>query len=100
MKIPLTLSRLAVLAGISLLSQATASVTIDWVTVGNAGNAADPTTGYGAVGYIYPIGKYEVTNAQYGAFLNAKASTDSYGLYNPNMGSYGINRSGSSGSFT
>ena len=100
MKIPLTLSRLAVLAGISLLSQATASVTIDWVTVGNAGNAADPTTGYGAVGYEYQIGKYEVTNAQYGAFLNAKASTDSYGLYNPNMGSYGINRSGSSGSFT
>jgi sulfatase modifying factor 1 len=79
---------------------ASASVTIDWVTVGNAGNAADPTTGYGAVGYEYKIGKYEVTNAQYGAFLNAKAATDSYGLYNSNMSTYGITRSGSSGSYT
>ena len=87
------------LAGISLLCQASASVTIDWVTVGNAGNAAD-TTGYGAVVYEYQIGKYEVTNAQYGAFLNAKASTDSYGLYNTSMSSYGITRSGSSGSYT
>ena len=61
-------------------SLASASVTIDWGTVGNAGNAADPLTGYGAVGYDYKIGKYEVTNAQYGAFLNTAAQTDSYGL--------------------
>lgn len=72
---------------------------MDWVTVGNAGNAAD-TTGYGAVSYAYQIGKYEVTNAQYGAFLNAAAQTDSYGLYNTSMASFGITRSGSSGSFT
>ena len=53
-------------------SAATASpVTMDWVTVGNAGNAADPTTGFGAVDYEYRIGTYEVTNAQYAAFLNA-----------------------------
>lgn len=83
----------------ALALPATASVTIDWVTVGNAGNAAD-TTGYGAVSYEYQIGKYEVTNSQYGAFLNAKAPTDSYGLYNTSMSSYGITRSGSSGSFT
>ena len=99
MKLPSITRNLAVLAGISLLSQASASVTIDWVTVGNAGNAAD-NTGYGAVGYEYRIGKYEVTNAQYGAFLNAKASTDSYGLYSTSMSSYGITRIGSSGSFT
>ncbi|MFZ9936711.1 MAG: formylglycine-generating enzyme family protein [Luteolibacter sp.] len=99
MRISSITRKLVFLAGISLLSQASASVTIDWVTVGNAGNAAD-TTGYGAVGYEYRIGKYEVTNAQYGAFLNAKASTDSYGLYNTSMSSYGITRSGSSGSFT
>jgi formylglycine-generating enzyme required for sulfatase activity len=81
------------------ISSVSASVTLDWVTVGNAGNAAD-STGFGAVGYNYQIGKYEVTNAQYGAFLNAKAATDNYGLYNTNMSSSGITRSGSSGSFT
>jgi formylglycine-generating enzyme required for sulfatase activity len=81
------------------ISSVSASVTLDWVTVGNAGNAAD-STGFGAVGYTYQIGKYEVTNAQYGAFLNAKAATDNYGLYNTNMSSSGITRSGSSGSFT
>jgi formylglycine-generating enzyme required for sulfatase activity len=52
-----------------LIASASASVTIDWVTVGNAGNAAD-ANGYGAVSYNYRIGKYEVTNAQYGEFLN------------------------------
>ncbi|MEY4243206.1 MAG: hypothetical protein RLZZ245_791 [Verrucomicrobiota bacterium] len=49
---------------------ATATVTIDYISVGNPGNAAD-STGYGAVTYAYQIGKYEVTNAQYTAFLNA-----------------------------
>ena len=84
----------------ALITSASGSLTMDWVTVGNAGNAADPLTGYGAVGYAYKIGKYEVTNAQYGAFLNAKAATDSFGLYNSNMSTYGINRSGSSGIYT
>lgn len=84
----------------AFITSASATVTIDWVSVGNAGNAADPSTGYGAVGYNYRIGKYEVTNAQYGEFLNAAAKTDSYGLYNTNMASFGITRSGSSGSFT
>jgi formylglycine-generating enzyme required for sulfatase activity len=87
-------------AATALFTSASASVTMDWVTVGNAGNAADPLTGFGAVAYEYKIGKYEVTNAQYGAFLNAKAATDSFGLYNSNMSTYGINRSGSSGSYT
>lgn len=84
----------------AFITSASATVTIDWVSVGNAGNAADASTGYGAVGYNYRIGKYEVTNAQYGEFLNAAAKTDSYGLYNTNMASFGITRSGSSGSFT
>jgi formylglycine-generating enzyme required for sulfatase activity len=83
----------------SLIASASASVTMDWVTIGNAGNAAH-TTGYGAVGYSYQIGKYEVTNAQYGSFLNAAAQTDNYGLYNENMSSYGISRSGNSGNYT
>lgn len=79
-----------------------AEVTFDWATVGNAGNAAD-TTGYGAVSYQYRISKYEVTNAQYAEFLNAVATTDTYNLYNANMGSNdrgGIARSGSDGSYS
>jgi formylglycine-generating enzyme required for sulfatase activity len=69
-----------------------ASINMEFVTVGNAGNAADPTTGYGAVDYDYRIGKYEVTNAQYAAFLNAVDPTgsNSLALYNGNMaGNFG-----------
>jgi hypothetical protein len=91
---------LTLAASAVLITSASASVTMDWVTVGNPGNAADPLTGYGSVAYEYKIGKYEVTNAQYGAFLNAKAATDSYSLYNSSMSSYGITQSGSSGSYT
>jgi formylglycine-generating enzyme required for sulfatase activity len=100
---------LTLAASVVLITSASATVTIDWVTVGNPGNAADTadgdkfTTGvqrYGAVGYTYQIGKYEVTNAQYGAFLNAAAKTDSYGLYNSDMSNFGITRGGSSGSYT
>jgi sulfatase modifying factor 1 len=90
---------LAIAASGLLISSASATVTIDWVTVGNAGNAAD-TTSYGAVSYEYQIGKYEVTNAQYAAFLNAKASTDTYSLYSDSMATNGITRSGSDGSYT
>ena len=85
-----------------------AAITIDLVNVGNAGNAADPSTGstgshYGAVSYDYAIGRYEVTNSQYSSFLNAVAATDTYGLYNSNMGSAargGISQNGSIGSYT
>jgi formylglycine-generating enzyme required for sulfatase activity len=72
----------------ALITSASASVTIDYVSVGNAGNAAD-TTGYGAVSYAYQIGKYEVTNAQYATFLNAADPTgaNANGIYNANMGS-------------
>ena len=37
---------------------------IDFVVIGNAGNAADPTTGYGAVPYEYRMGKYEISKDQ------------------------------------
>jgi formylglycine-generating enzyme required for sulfatase activity len=96
---PSTVVANLVIASSVFISNVSASVIIDYITVGNLGNAAD-TTGYGAVGYEYQIGKYEVTNAQYAEFLNAKASTDSHGLYNSSMSSYGITRSGSSGSYT
>jgi len=90
--------RLALVVGLVVaLCGVAQAVTIDWVTVGDAGNTADDT-GYGAVGTEYRIGKYEITNAQYREFLNAKAAVgDSYGLYNTMMaGTYGgISRSGS-----
>jgi sulfatase modifying factor 1 len=78
------------------------------VTIGNPGNAPDTrvmldgTSGYGAVAYTYNIGVYEVTNAEYAAFLRAKAASDPFGLYEPAMaGPYGgIVRSGSPGSYT
>ena len=68
------------------------AVEIETVPVGNPGNSPD-NTGYGAVDYEYRIGKYEVTNAQYCAFLNAVApnGTDPYDLYSTDMAdsSYG-----------
>lgn len=95
---------LTLTAGGLLAQTASALITIDSVPVGNAGNAADPTTGYGAVGYDYGIGKYEVTLNQYCVFLNAVGATDTYGLYNTSMGadlnSRGISRSGVSGNYT
>ena len=91
------------LAGMTI-SNASALITIDAVNVGDAGNPNDPTTGFGAVGYNYGIAKYEVTLSQYTAFLNAVGATDTYALYNGNMGAYtptlGISRSGASGSYT
>ena len=70
-------------------TSAFAVLTMDYVSVGHAGNAADPTTGFGAVAYDYQIGKYEVTNAQYGVFLNAvdPGGTNTKDVYNANMGS-------------
>jgi formylglycine-generating enzyme required for sulfatase activity len=68
------------------------------VPVGNARNAADPTTGYGRVTEAYRIGKYEVTIGEYAAFLNAVATDDPAGLYHDAMAtdrtSAGIVRAG------
>ncbi len=82
---------LTMLLAVSGVAQAT--ITIDMVTVGNAGNAGEQRrlasgdlTYYGGVAYEYKIGKYEVTAGQYTAFLNSvAATTDTYGLYNADM---------------
>jgi len=90
------------LAGLSPLAASAAPIAISTVRVGNGGNASD-SNGFGAVAYEYNIGTTEVTNAQYAAFLNAKAKSDPLGLYNDGMGSNargGIARSGASGSFS
>jgi formylglycine-generating enzyme required for sulfatase activity len=83
----------------ALITSASAIVTMDWVSIDNANNAAD-TTSYGAVDHAYRIGKYEVTNAQYGAFLNAKGASNSGAIYNPGMTGTGITQTGSSGNFS
>ena len=69
----------------------------------NDANNSNDSYGYGGVNYEYVIAQYLVTNCEYVEFLNAVASTDTYNLYNTDMGSDargGITRSGSSGSYT
>ena len=71
-------------------SVASAEVVIEFVPVGNPGNAGElsglgaggygPDRICGAVDYAYNIGKYEVTAGQYCEFLNAVAATDACGL--------------------
>lgn len=55
------------------LSDIIRGIDIDFVTIGNAGNAGDTggEVGLGAVSYDYRIGKYEVTNAQWNSFTSA-----------------------------
>lgn len=92
----------------ALFPVAAGAVNIDLVTVGDPGNAPDPVNtnavpGIGSVAYEYQIGKFEVRNSEYAAFLNAVAATDTYGLYSTAMATDdrgGITRSGSSGSYT
>lgn len=99
----ISVAALAAVTGLAI-STASASITIPTVAIGNPGNAPDPLTGglYGSVAYTYNIGQTEVTNAQYAAFLNARAASDPFALYNTNMaGTFGgITRSGSDGSYT
>ena len=107
------LTNVTAVNGVSAASLANVNAAfMEFVRVGNPGNPndtadADSTTpglqNIGAVAAPYLIGKYEVTNAQYARFLNAVAATDPNVLYRPIMGSDargGIERSGTSGSFT
>jgi len=103
------MSRLCSSLLLSLLIAASASaVAMDWTPIGNPGNACDPRPGgcYGAVANGFSIGTYEVTNAQYAEFLNAKARADPLFLYdermgnNPSWSSGGIRRVGTPGSYT
>lgn len=74
----------------------------NFVLVSDTNNSTD-TSGFGNVSYNYYINKYEVTNQEYVEFLNAVATTDTYGLYINNMNLStlgGISRSGGSGSYT
>jgi formylglycine-generating enzyme required for sulfatase activity len=77
------------LAAAAVMPASAAPVVIDFAHVGNAGNAPDPQTGFGAVSYNYAIAKTEVTNAQYVEFLNATDPTgaNARALYNASMSS-------------
>lgn len=100
-----------VIAAVATLYAATAAagpLGMDFVTVGNPGNTGKFVSGtagsgtFGAVSSTFDIGKTEVNNSNYTAFLNAVAASDPYALYNTQMSNSigGITRSGSSGSFT
>jgi formylglycine-generating enzyme len=112
-----TFSVITSLLSLCLASASDAQTFMPTVRVGDVHNSADTriasdgTVGYGRVDYEYRIGKYEVTSAQYAVFLNAVASEDTHGLYNPQQsrtdayngffgtGGCGIIRSGESGSY-
>ncbi len=76
---------------------------IDLVEVGDPGNPPHPITQLGRVDYHYQIGRTEVTNEEYVAFLNAVASkTDPHGLFHPLMSSSergGVRRNGEEGNY-
>lgn len=88
------------------------ALTMETVPVENAGNTGEatgvsvggvgPDRISGAVGYNFRMGKYEVTAGQYAEFLNAVAASDTYNLWNSEMGfAFGcrITRSGTDGSY-
>lgn len=78
-------------------------MSIAMVRVGDPGNPQQVATHQGAVTYEYYIGTFEVSNSEYATFLNAVAATDTYALYNEQMGWRdwgGITRSGSSGGYS
>ena len=87
-------------AGADVLNMPAGQTSLQTVFVGDPGNAPDTLPGQagaGVVGYNYYMGTYEVTNAQYCQFLNAKLPdisdtslnannklpSDTYGLFNP-----------------
>lgn len=93
---------LAAMAAITPSLPASAAVAIEWVTVGNAGNASD-ATGFGAVTREYRIAHNETTIGQYAEFLNVAAKSDPYSLYSTAMtlgNVNGISQLGTPGNFT
>jgi formylglycine-generating enzyme len=65
------------------------TVAVALSNVGNQANSPDPNTGRGAVDHEYAIGTFDITEAQYTAFLNAVAQHDRYRLYSLKMATAG-----------
>jgi formylglycine-generating enzyme required for sulfatase activity len=84
--IPTILATIVVLAADSVqadvFNMPASQTSLQFVTVGDPGNAPDPATGdvYGSVAQAFQMGKYDVTVGQYCQFLNAVAATDTYSL--------------------
>ena len=69
-RLPRVFFSIAAAALLGSLAAPAHAVTIDWVTVGDPGNAADTApAGYGDVADAFQIMKYEFTNQQYADFL-------------------------------
>lgn len=100
----------AILVAVLLGWNTALAVTIPTVPIGNPGNTTDVRyidirhpNGVGGVTNPFRIGTTEVTNAQYVEFLNAVAGTDTFGLYNDDLGDFtfgGIIRAGTPGNYT
>ena len=88
------LAAAATSARANVFNMPSGSTSLSFVSVGDPNNPPDTTvmldgtSGYGSVSYVYQMGKYDVTMAQYTQFLNAVAKTDPYGLYNSGMATY------------
>jgi formylglycine-generating enzyme len=69
---------------------------MQFVTVGEPGNAYDPIYGVGRVDYVFSMAKYKITNEEYAVFLNSVARCgDPFALYSQSMSTGlfgGINR--------
>jgi len=64
--------------------------------VGNPARSSGPNAGLGSVNYEYFMSSSEVTVAEYSDFLNAVAgATDPFSLYDSNMSTLGLTKSGS-----
>lgn len=75
---------------------------LTFMEVGNPGNAAQTTganAGLGSVAQRFYMSSTETTVAQYTSFLNQAAKSDPNSLYDAQMATIGITRSGSSGSY-
>jgi len=71
-----TILALALAAGLASAEAATFGTganqfTLDFTAIGNTTQAADPTTGYGAVGYNYAMGTYDISQTQLAAAATA-----------------------------
>jgi len=105
-RLRLLLCSAALLALPALSGQA--QVELDWEHVGHPNNFCRTHVSlcFGRVEYHFEISRFEITNAQYAAFLNAVAATDPNDLWDPDMASPsheehgGIERQGSAGSYT
>lgn len=101
-KRPISLKTILTLACLFSIFSAHA-INYELITITNPNNQND-NTGFGAVDHVYQIGKYEVTIAQYTAFLNAVANqADPYKLWNNSMMApnvQGISRTTVSGGYT